>query len=376
VYVSPGYLLFSRGNVLMAQRFDPQRLVLAGEPVAVAEGIASYNSGNSPPISAFSASDNGLLVWKMQAGDAPGKEMTWFDRSGRRLGTVGGQGEYSGPALSPDETQLVVARADQRTETRDLWVFSLAHGTGSRLTSDPADDFNPAWSPDGKWIIFTSNRAGARDIYRVPADGGIAERIVESRLDKHVEDISPDGRFLIFNVRAAIGASSGDPAQIGRHDLYIAPMNQWGKLTRFLSAPFRKHQAQFSPDSRWVAYCSDEADGPAIFVRGIAADGTASPDKCQVSRNGGSQPRWRGDGQELFYLEGNTLMSVAVDSKDATFSADSTSHLFSADIDKEERRNRYLLTRDARRFLVIARSQVTADSTIGVQLDWLGALGQ
>ncbi len=376
VYVSPGYLLFSRGNVLMAQRFDLQRLVVAGEPIAVARGLASYAGDSSTPLSAFSASDNGLLVWKMQAGDAPGKEMTWFDRSGRRLGTVGGQGEYSGPALSPDETRLAVARSDQGAETRDLWVFNLANGTGSRLTSDPADDFNPAWSPDGKWIIFTSNRAGARDICRVPANGGITERIVKSRLDKHVEDISPDGRFLIFNARAATGASSVYRAQIARHDLYVCPINDWGRLTRFLSTPFRKHQAQFSPDSRWVAYCSEEADGPEIFVRGIGADGVASARKWQVSRNGGSQPRWRGDGQELFYLEGNTLMSVAVDSRDATFSAGSASPLFSADIDKEERRNRYLLTRDARRFLVIARSQVAADSTIGVQLDWLGALGQ
>ncbi|RPI25330.1 MAG: serine/threonine-protein kinase, partial [Acidobacteria bacterium] len=104
VYVSPGYLLFSRGNQLLAQRFDLQRLVLAGGPVVVAQGVASYAGGTGPPLSAFSASDNGLLVWKMQAGDSPGTALTWFDRSGRRLGTVGGQSDYSGPALSPDES--------------------------------------------------------------------------------------------------------------------------------------------------------------------------------------------------------------------------------------------------------------------------------
>jgi len=373
LYVSPGYLLYSRGNRLMAQRFDLQRLVVAGEPSIVAQGVASYGGGTSPPISAFSASDNGLLVWKMQAGDSPGTELTWFDRSGRRLGTVGGQSGYSGPVLSPDETRLAVARADRGAETRDLWVFNLLHGAGSRLTSDPADDFNPVWSPDGNSIIFTSNRASTRNIYRVPADGGETQKLVESPSDKHVEDISPDGRFLIFNSRLATSNTRGE---ITGHDLYVIPLDQPGRLIQFLATRFREDQAQFSPDSRWVAYCSNETDGPQVVVRGIAADGTASGDKWQVSRNGGTQPRWRGDGKELFYLERNTLMSVPVEIEGPVFSAGSASPLFSADIEKEERRNRYLVTKDGRRFLVIARTRVAPDSTIGVQLDWLAALKQ
>ena len=376
-YVSPGYLLFSRGNQLMAQRFDLQRLVLAGEPVVVAEGVASYAGSNSPPFSAFSASDNGLLVWKMQAGDSPGTELTWFDRAGRRLGTVGGQSDYSGPALSPDESRLAVARADRGTGTRDLWVFSLLHGTGSRLTADPGDDFNPVWSRDGKWIIFTSDRMGARNIYRVSAAGGEAERLLESPVDKHVEDISPDGRFLIFNSRPPITTSSVYRSQDLRHDLYLTPLVEHDKQITFLATPFSEDQAQFSPDGRWVAYCSDEADAPEVFVRGITANGTASAKRWQVSRNGGSQPKWQGDAKELFYLEGKTLMSVRVDAQGgASFSAGPASPLFSADIEKQERRNRYLATKDGRRFLVIARTRVTADSTIGVQLDWLGAMRQ
>ncbi len=376
VYVSPGYLLFSRGNRLMAQRFDLQRLVVVGEPVTVTQGVASYGGGTSPPFSAFSASDNGLLVWKMQAGDAAGTELTWFDRSGRRLGTVAGRSAYSGPALSPDESRLVVARADRGAQSRDLWVFNLPRGAGSRLISDPADDFNPVWSPDGKWIIFTSNRVGPRNIYRVPATGGEAERLLESPADKHVEDVSPDGRFLIFNSRPALTASSRYRLEIGPHDLYVTPMNDWGKQITFLSTRFREDQAQFSPDGRWVAYCSGETEGPEVFVRGIAADATASANKWRVSRHGGTQPRWRGDGKELFYLEGNTLMSVRVEAHGSAFSAESANPLFSADIEKEERRNRYLVTKDGQRFLVIARTQVTADSTIGVQLDWLAALRQ
>ncbi len=375
-YVSPGFLLFSRGNVLMAQRFDLQRLVLAGEAVPVAQGVASYASGTSPPFSAFSASDNGLLVWKMQAGDAAGTELTWFDRSGRRLGTVGGQSEYSGPALSPDESRLAVARVERGTEGRDLWVFNLLRGTGSRLTSDPADDFNPVWSPDGNSIIFTSNRVGPRNIYRVSASGGEVDRRLESREDKHVEDISPDGRFLIFNSRTAVTNSSIRGSEIRGKDLYLTPLNEWGKQIRFLATRFREDQAQFSPDGRWVAYCSDETDDPEVFVRGITATGTGSANKWRVSRNGGNQPRWRGDGKELFYLEGNTLMRVPVESQGAAFSAGPASPLFSADIDKEERRNRYLVTKDGRRFLVIARTRVAADSTIGVELDWLAALRQ
>ena len=116
----------------MAQRFDSQRLVLAGEPVTVARGVASYGGGSSPPFSAFSASDNGLLVWKMQAGDSLGTEMTWFDRSGRRLGTVAGQSEYSGPALSADESRLVVARRDGDARYRYEIVNRPSDATGER----------------------------------------------------------------------------------------------------------------------------------------------------------------------------------------------------------------------------------------------------
>jgi len=277
LYVSPGYLLYSRGNRLMAQRFDLQRLVVAGEPSIVAQGVASYGGGTSPPISAFHS------------------------------------------------------------------------------------------------IIFTSNRASTRNIYRVPADGGETQKLVESPSDKHVEDISPDGRFLIFNSRLATSNTRGE---ITGHDLYVIPLDQPGRLIQFLATRFREDQAQFSPDSRWVAYCSNETDGPQVVVRGIAADGTASGDKWQVSRNGGTQPRWRGDGKELFYLERNTLMSVPVEIEGPVFSAGSASPLFSADIEKEERRNRYLVTKDGRRFLVIARTRVAPDSTIGVQLDWLAALKQ
>jgi len=260
------------------------------------------------------------------------------------------------------------------TETRDLWVFNLLRGTGFRLTSDPADDFNPVWSLDGNWIFFTSNRGGRRNIHRVPAAGGAAESLLESPQDNHVEDVSPDGRFLIFNSRSAVTASSVYRTDVTPHDLYITPVNEWGKVIRFLVTPFREDQAQFSPDGRWVAYCSDESEGPEVFVRGIKADGTASEGKWHVSRNGGTQPKWRGDGKELYYLEGNTLMTVQIDTGAPSFSTGSASPLFSADIEKEERRNRYLATKDGQRFLVIARTQVTADSTIGVQLDWLAAL--
>jgi serine/threonine protein kinase len=357
-YVPTGHLLFTRENQLMAQRFDLGRFEVAGDPVRIAEQAPGARN-----FSAFSASENGVLAWKVMASEPDKTQLTWFDRTGKQLGTVGLPAKYSGPSFSPSEDSLVVAIAEPRTAMRDLWIVQPLLRDISRLTFDPGDELNPRWMPDGKWIIFTSTQNGPRNIYRKLADGkGQAEPLLKSEETQNVEDISPDGRFLVFNYHP----------DLGEPGLALLSLKGERKRIPFPSTQFREDSGRFSPNGRWIAYRSMEKGGTRIFVRGIPLAGG----KWQISDRSGTQPQWRGDGKELFFLEGNTLMAVEVNTEGASFSAGTPRPLFSVNIEVEERRNRYIATKDGQRFLVVLRAPTALETTIAVQVNPLSVLKQ
>jgi len=362
-YVAPGYLLFNKREMLMAQQFDLAGLEVTGEPVLVADQIAGYGFGKpDSPLAAFSVSENGVLMWKLKTEETVGTQLTWMDRSGRRLGTIGETAGFSGPAFSPDQKRLAVARFDPGTKARDLWIMDMFGGALSRFSFSPADDLNPVWTPDGKSIIFTSTQKGKRDIYRRPVDGTAEpELLLESNGDKNVEDISPDGRYLIINTRA--NEDQGP-------DLSLLPLTGERKVSPLVATQFREDQAQFSPDGRWIVYRGEENGSSEVFVRGFSREGVLTAGKWRVSDKGGCQPRWRGDGKELYYLRGNHVMSVDINAEGSAFSAAPPRQLFDVNIEPEERRNRFVVTRDGQRFLVIALTEATGGSTVGVRLNW------
>jgi eukaryotic-like serine/threonine-protein kinase len=361
-YAPTGHLLFPRENLLMAQRFDPERFEVSGEPIRIAEQAAG---GHNFP--AFSTSENGVLAWKVLASDPDKTQLTWFDRTGKQLGTVGAPAMYSGPSFSPGEDRLVVAIAEPRTAMRDLWIVQPLLGDISRLTFDPGDDLNPRWTPDGKWIIFTSTQNGPRNIYRKLANGkGEVEPLLTSEESLHVEDISPDGRFLVFNYYP------------GGEEPRLALLSLKGERKRipFPATQFREESGRFSPNGRWIAYRSMEKGDSKIFVRGFPLAGGEAGSKWQISDRSGNQPQWRGDGKELFFLEGNTLMAVEVNTEGSSFSAGTPKPLFSVNIEADQRRNRYIATRDGQRFLVVLRAPTAVESTIAVQVNWPATLKQ
>jgi eukaryotic-like serine/threonine-protein kinase len=371
VYVPPGYLLFTKEHTLLAQRFDLKRLEITGEPVRVAEQVASqttsYAGEVTLPFAAFSASENGVLVWKVRASEPDKTQLTWIDRAGKRLGTVGDTAGYSGPSFSPNEDRVVVAIADPRTKLRDLWIMQPLLGTSSRLTFDPGDDLNARWMPDGRWIIFTSAQKGPRNIYRKRADGaGEVEPVLISEEALNVEDISADGRFLLFN----FASTKTEPR------LAVLSLNGERRRTPFPPARFREDSGRFAPNGRWVAYRSWENGESNIFVRRFPWDGNDSGSKWQISNRDGNQPQWRGDGKELFYLQGNTLMAVEVNTDGSSFSAGLPKTLFSVNIEAEQRRNRYIATKDGQRFLVVLRAPTAVETTLAVQSNWLAVLKQ
>ena len=212
-YAPPGWLLFSRAGVLLAQPFDADKLKLSGESTPVTEPVAGLPFLPGPAFSflpgyAYSASETGSLAWR-PGFHVTSMELTWFDRTGKKLGSVGEPGEITNPVLSPDGKRVLITVRDPATRTRDIWILDLARGANSRLTFDPAEDHNPVWSPDGAYVIFSSNRKGRHDIYRKRSDGvGVDEELLVSEVDKGVDSLSPDGKSVLYNVQGPGGRTS------------------------------------------------------------------------------------------------------------------------------------------------------------------------
>jgi Tol biopolymer transport system component len=364
VYVEPGQLLFTRGDALMVQPFDPRNLKLQGEPRQVADHIERMDSLGPAPGAIFTASPNGVLMWR-RASQSPESVLQWVDRSGKKLGVVGQPADYSNPALSPDNRRLAIGIRDPQTKTRDIWIFDLLRGTKTRMTFDPADDLDSIWSPDGTRIAFTSNRLGQRDIYQTPADGsGSAELLLGGKGGgKNVEDWSMDGKYLVYNYQT--------PTRTG---LYVLPLTGDRKPMPVVNTEFIAQQGQFSPNGRWLAYRSLESGKSEVYVQGFTLDSAQPRGKWQISTTGGELPRWRRDGKELFYHFGNTFYAVDVKTDGTSFEAGIPRPLFDAATvatgNAISAATPFVVSSDGQRFLVFAPAEKLANEPLQVVVNW------
>jgi hypothetical protein len=363
MYSPPGYLLFAREGALLAQRFDADRLELSGEPVPVAEQLASATLVSAK---VFSVSANGVLAFR--TGGAGASQLVWFDRAGKPLGPLGPPGVYATPKLSPDQKRLAVEFVDRRTATPDLWIFDLARKSNSKFTFDPESEAFPVWSPDGARVAFASSREGPLNIYQKLSSGGSAEEpLLKSGENYYPTDWSPDGRFLLYATMAG--------------DVWVLPLFGDRKPFPFLRAPFVKNWARFSPDGRWVAYQSNASGQNEVYVQAFReGPGAGAAGVFQVSSNGGIDPQWRGDGKELFYLAADrTLMAVDV-KLSSTFEYGTPRSLFQTRavvtplVFTVSTPSSYTVTADGQRFLVNAPVEETAPTPIQVVLNWPAAL--
>jgi len=355
-----GYLLYMRGNTLTAQQFDWKRRELVGAPVPVGQQVAVLPEA---AFAAFSVSQNGILAYR--TGSGGNTELTWFDRHGNRGSTVGLPAEYSNPSLSLDGSGLAVGRMDPQTRTRDLWVFDLKRGTNSRLTYDPADDFDPVWSLDGRRIFFTSNRRGPRDIYEKPANGIGSETVVlDSKQGKNANDISPDGRFLVYD-----NASTGTKSR----ELWILPLFGDRKPFLFVQGNSPTSQAQFSPNGHFISYSSSETGRSEVYVQTFPE----ARGKWQISTDGGTEATWRHDGKELFYIAQTKLMALDVKTDVNSFQAGIPKPLFEIPLLLANPvRNRYVVTSDGQRFLFNVAAEGGEASMINVVVNWSAGLSK
>jgi eukaryotic-like serine/threonine-protein kinase len=358
-YLQSGQLLFTRGSTLMAQPFDLGRMKLSGAPRPVADRIESGGAQSTLPIATFAASPNGVLLWRHDNHNSL-SSLRWFDRNGKALGVVGEAADYSNPALSPDDSKLAVSIRDPQTKTRDIWIFDLVHGTKTRLTFDPADDLDCIWSPDGRRIAFTSDRAGKRDIYWKLADGSGQEELLVGGKEggRNVQGWSRDGKYLIY---------FDDPTP----HFYVLPLDGDRKPRPFLKMPFATQQGQFSPNVRWVAYRSQETGRNEVFVEGFNLDPSQPRGKWQVSTAGGELPRWRADGKELFFHFADSFFAVDVTTDGPAFAAGIPKGLFDIPgVSVSATHGEFDVTRDGQRFLVTTVSDKAAPQPIEVVVNW------
>ncbi len=315
--------------------------------LAQSVGSDVYSAG------AFSVSRSGLVAWRTGTGGS--RQLVWFNRAGERTGTLGApdaSGLY-GPELSPDGQRVAVARG--AVGARDIWLADSTRST--RFTFDPADDVYAVWSPDGKRVVFASNRKGTFDLYLKPADGSGPEQVLLASVDgKFPNSWSPDGRFLLYR------------SSLNGGDLMVLPVlaERNGKPYPFLSTPFNEQHGMFSPDGKWVAYQSNDLGRFEIYVRPFPGPGGV----WQISAGGGSFPRWRADGKELYYIApGNQLMAAAISAQGGSILPGQPVELFTANFVRAIARQPYHEARDGR-FLATVDLNDAATPPITLLMNW------
>ena len=293
-YVETGHLLYSAAGGLRAVWFDVDTLQVVGTPVPVLESVFMAATG----VANATVSSGGTLVYVPGSGSATSapRTLTWVTREGTEEAIKSPTRQFTGPRLSPDGRQLSLEIQDGAD---DIWTFDLVRGALTRQTFEDGEDETAVWSPDGRWIAYSSSRGSERLVFRRRADGsGSEETLLTTPRHVHIEQWTPDGRTLLLAVND-VGAPS---------DLAALDVEGERTLTPLLTSPFNEHSAQLSPDGRWLAYVSNESGSSQVFVRAYPS----LEGKWQVSIDGGTQPLWSRRGDELFYRWGGAVMGVRV----------------------------------------------------------------
>jgi eukaryotic-like serine/threonine-protein kinase len=355
-----GYLFFMRDNTLMAQPFDSGRMQLTGEPAPVAEHV-----GTTQSIGVFSVSPSGTLAYR-EGAQSGNYQLTWFDRQGKLSSTFGQPGPDQDIVLSPDGTHGAVRDAGVAA-LGDLWTLDLARGVRTRFTFRQSPGSDAVWFPDGSRIAFSAG-TNRDTIYEKASSGAGDEKELLKEPGKiHIPTgWSHDGRFLLYHI--------ANTPRTGV-DMWILPLQGDRKPVLLLGTEFNEGQASFSPDMRWISYTSNESGRNEVYVRPFVASGpSGAPSfgegKWQVSKDGGSQPKWRADGKEIIFQappNGTAKMAVDVKTNGAAFEIGIPQRLFLSPDDYG-----WDVTSDGKRFLlpVLPLGQQAAQVPITVVLNW------
>jgi Tol biopolymer transport system component len=266
-------------------------------------------------------------------------QLVWFDRSGKRLESLGSIADYGNIELSPDGKRVAVAMLDSASGTHDLWMLDTADGQRTAFTSTSADENWLIWSHDGQRVVFNSQRNGHLDLYESAADAHAAEQVLLADADpKWPLSWSADGRHILYVINS----------QETGNDVRVLPLFGDRRPYPFQQTKAAENWAAFSPDGHWVSFSSSESGEVEVYVTAFPSAGR----KWRVSAGGGSQARWRRDGSELFYvaLDGK-LMSVSVKAQRSDFEVGAVRPLFEVRFPYAQY-HAYDVSADGQRFLV------------------------
>jgi len=356
--VAGGYFVFPRDSPsrLSAQAFDATTFLPEGRPVPIVDddNIAYWwQSGNADA----SGSATTLIY---TTGKYRVYRMSWYNRTGQPLGTVGDADVYYDPTLSPDGQSLAVEKRDPDRQATDLWTIDLARGTWSRLTAAAGFENVPLWSPDGRRIAYCSDQGTAPGIWVKNANGsGQEEVLVKGRA--FPTDWSRDGRYVLYMTDG--GAT--------HFDVWVYDTERRTSAA-VVATPFNEGKARFSADGKWIAYVSDETRTAQVYVQSFPDGATKIP----VSTAGGDQPQWRRDGKELFYLAPDTtLMAVDVGPRAADLAIGTPRSLFVTNTNpRDVTRNVYSPSPDGQRFVVLSPIVPHGASPLVGVLNWATGL--
>jgi len=359
VYAEPGYLLFGRGDVIIAQPFDLGRMQVAGVPVRVASGVSAMSAANYVN---FSVSQTHTLIYS-SANTEIDRQLCWYDRQGKQLSKLG-QPEYaSGPQLSPDGKKLALRLLTQPVGNFEIWVYDLARGLQARTSFSGLTVSGPVWSPDGLQLAIShsTQQASGDHMYLLQADGTGKEEPIEQpsleSLGNYPSSWSPNGHLLLFDHQDKSGKIS----------MWVLPLSGDRRPYTFLETPFNAQMGKFSPDGRWVAYVSNDSGKDEIYVVPFANAGA----RVQVSTEGGSQPRWRRDGRELYYLSPEAKIMVAeLLAGTSDFRVGAVRPLFALSGLTGVPGNLYDVSADGQKFIAVQELEHTSTVPLTVVANW------
>lgn len=295
-YVPTGHIMYARGSSIYAMPFDPAAIEIKGTPLPVEEG------GMLNPLSGdanYSVSNSGTLVYApLGAFSGLDASLVWLDRQGNRTPFLDTSRAYGNGNLSPDGQKIAMTI---RAANDDIWVYQLNRGTLTRITFGGGNSDYPIWTPDGKRLVYVSERGRSIKLFSKPWDGSGNEETLGETLNLDVgswESVSPDGKTLAYGQQGDIWILSLDPEGTSKER----------KQQKFVASPATEINPSFSPDGRWLSYISNESGQNEVYVVPFPhRDG-----KYQISTKGATYSRWQPDGKTLMYLSGRQVMEVDV----------------------------------------------------------------
>jgi Tol biopolymer transport system component len=362
---SQGFLLFLNGTTLMAQPFASDGISLTGDAVPLRSDVAGSTTG----YGAFSASVTGVLAYAKP--ERRLGELRWFDRTGTPREVAAPAADYPDFRLSADGTRLAYSRVDPLTQAPDIWVLDLRRGAIQRMTSHPLTEASVLWSPAGDRLLHRSNRGSSNVQLFVAAGDGVTEPelVVSGAMMRSAQhsnaipsDWSSDGAWVAY---------SATTTRTG-FDVWAFPIGADRKPVLVARSPFNEMQGVMSPDSRWIAYASDESGRYEVYVQAFPA----GKERWTISNNGGSQPRWSRQGRELMYLQPDGTLMSATTQVGQTFSASAPAALFKTVLPTAVNPYRwgYVPSADGERILIAQPVEGSVKPAITVVTNWQALL--